>query len=78
MRQRIRHRISIKKTKDCEFHLRETRHNLHKGFLPSFFHEESTRASEDVLSEVVHAFVNDFNHLRPTEELEVLFIIREP
>ena len=78
MKQRIRHRIAIKKTKDCEFYSRETRHNLHKTFLPSYFHEESTCDPENVITQVVHAFVDELPCLQPAEELEVLFIIREP
>ena len=78
MRQRIRHRIAIKKMTNCEFHSRETRHDIYKTFLPTYFHEESTCDPENVITQVIHAFVDELPCLRPSEELEVLFIIREP
>lgn len=78
MKQRIRHRIAIKKTKNCEFHSRETRHDLYKTFLPTYFHEESTCDTEHVITQVINAFIAELPYVHPSEELEVLFIIREP
>lgn len=78
MKQRIRHRIAIKKTKNCEFHIRETRYILNKSTLPQFFHKESTCNPNDVTDLTVSAFLCELPYLRPSEELEVLFIIREP
>lgn len=78
MKQRIRHRIAIKKTKNCEYHIRQTRHDLHKTFLPCYYHEESTCDTANVIAHVVNAFMSELSSVQSAEELEVLFIIREP
>lgn len=78
MKQRIRHRIAIKKTKNCEYHIRQTRHLVQKSVIPDYYHQESTCDAKDVIELVVSALLGEFPSLRPSEELEVLFIIREP
>ena len=78
MKQRIRHRIAIKKTKNCEYHIRQTRHLVQKSVIPDYYHQESTCDPKIVTSIVVDAFLCELAFVQPSEELEVLFIIREP
>lgn len=78
MKQRIRHRIAIKKTKNCEYHIRQSRHMVQKSVIPDYYHQESTCDPEIVTSIAVDAFLCELSFVQPSEELEVLFIIREP